>query len=119
MRPLLTYCIAALIGSRMRGLAEVCRVLNAHGVNYLVIGAHACALHGHIRATEDYDFLVENNAGNLGRTSEALNELFPHLEQSVTPRDISDNVVLKVADDIEVDVSVSAWSVTYDEASQD
>ena len=29
--------------------------LNAHGVEFLVVGAHALAAHGHVRATKDLD----------------------------------------------------------------
>ena len=28
---------------------------NAHGVEYIVVGAHALAAHGHVRATKDLD----------------------------------------------------------------
>ena len=31
---------------------------NAQGVEYLVVGAHALAAHGHVRATKDLDVWV-------------------------------------------------------------
>ncbi len=34
----------------------------------------------------------------------------------LTPRDLLENVVVKVADEVEVDVSRQAWTMTYSEA---
>ncbi len=44
----------------MRGIPDVCSVLNRHEVEYLLMGAQAAALHGHVRGTEDIDILVRN-----------------------------------------------------------
>lgn len=33
--------------------------LNGHGVEFLVVGAHALAAHGHVRATKDLDVWVD------------------------------------------------------------
>ena len=38
---------------------EFIAALNAHGVRYLVIGAHAVAFHARPRATKDLDILLE------------------------------------------------------------
>ena len=35
--------------------SELLRVFNEHDVEYLVVGAHALAAHGHVRATKDLD----------------------------------------------------------------
>ena len=34
---------------------EFIAALNAHGVRYLIVGAHAVAYHAHLRATKDLD----------------------------------------------------------------
>jgi hypothetical protein len=34
---------------------DLLSTFNAHGVDYLVVGAHALAAHGHVRATNDLD----------------------------------------------------------------
>ncbi len=39
---------------------------NAHGVEYLVVDAHALAVHGHVRATKDLD----QNKPATGRTQD-------------------------------------------------
>jgi hypothetical protein len=45
---------------------------NAHSVEYLVVGAHALAAHGLIRATKDLDVLVRPSAENAPRVFAAL-----------------------------------------------
>ena len=35
--------------------SELLRAFNDHNVDYLVVGAHALAAHGHVRATKDLD----------------------------------------------------------------
>jgi hypothetical protein len=45
---------------------------NAHGVEYLVVGAHALAAHGHVRATKDLDIWVRPDVGNARRVLAAL-----------------------------------------------
>ena len=37
--------------------------------------------------------------------------------RELTPRDILDHVVVKIADEVEVDVSTHAWKVTYPEGA--
>src|ERR1051326_3783069 len=46
--------------------------LNAHGVEYLVVGAHALAAHGYVRATKDLDIWVHPDAQNAPRVHAAL-----------------------------------------------
>ena len=100
----------------MNPLARVCSLLNKHKANYVVVGGQACILHGHVRTTEDVDILVEDNDENFRRVISALSELPDHAAAELTPADLRDNVVVKVADEVEVDVSRSAWKVTYEEA---
>jgi len=45
---------------------------NAHGVEYLVVGAHALAAHGHVRATKDLDVWVRPERANAIRVIAAL-----------------------------------------------
>ena len=37
---------------------ELLLTFNAHNVEYLIVGAHALAVHGHVRATKDLDVWV-------------------------------------------------------------
>jgi hypothetical protein len=45
---------------------------NAGSVEYLVVGAHALAVHGFVRATKDLDVWVRPHAANASRVVAAL-----------------------------------------------
>lgn len=45
---------------------------NAHGVEFIVVGAHALAAHGHVRATKDLDVWVRPSPDNAPRVIAAL-----------------------------------------------
>jgi predicted nucleotidyltransferase len=97
-------------------LLRVCSLLNAHSAKYLVIGGHACILHGLVRTTEDVDILVEESEANLKKVIAALSEMEDGAAKELTPRDLLENVVVKVADEVEVDVSRSAWTISFNDA---
>jgi hypothetical protein len=60
--------------SLTRDFKEFLQCLNAHEVDYLVIGGHAVAYHGYPRATADLDVWVAVNQDNAGRLVEALRD---------------------------------------------
>jgi hypothetical protein len=51
---------------------EILRAFRDESVEYLVIGAHALAAHGHVRATLDIDLWVRPTPENARRTWRAL-----------------------------------------------
>ncbi len=57
-------------------------------VEYLLVGAHALAVHGHPRATKDIDFFVRANADNAVRLIHAL-QRFGAPTQGLSPADFS------------------------------
>jgi len=93
-------------------------LLNRHGARYVVVGAQACILHGLIRTTQDVDILIEESQENYRNVIAALSELEDHAAAELTPRDLEENVVVKVADEIEVDISRRAWKVDYRQAAE-
>jgi hypothetical protein len=97
-------------------LLRVCALLNEHGARYLIVGGHDCILHGHVRTTEDVDILVEDSIENFQRVIAGLSALEDHAAAELTPQDIAENVVVKIADEVEVDVSRQAWQVRYADA---
>src|ERR1043166_983254 len=97
-------------------LLRVCRLLNEAGAKYLICGAQACILHGLVRTTEDVDVLVEATEENCRKVIDALSQLQDGAARELSPKDILENVVVKIADEVEVDVSTHAWKVTYAEA---
>jgi len=90
--------------SEQAPLLRVCSLLNNHGAKYLIVGARACWLHGYIRATMDVDILVPEDLENYVRVIAALSELKDHAAAELTPQDLVENVVVKIADEVEVDV---------------
>lgn len=45
-------------------LREFIVLLNSHSVEYLIVGGHAVAFHGHPRYTGDIDFVIRATPGN-------------------------------------------------------
>jgi hypothetical protein len=97
-------------------LLRVCSLLNKARAKYLVAGAYAMILNSIIRATEDVDILIEDSMENFRRVIEGLSNLADGAARELKPEDFAENVVVKVADEVEVDVSTKAWTVTYAEA---
>ena len=97
-------------------LLRVCSLLNKRSAKYLIIGGHACILHGLVRTTEDVDVLVEGSEDNLKKVIVALSEMEDGAARELTPRDLLENVVVKIADEVEVDVSRHAWKISYEDA---
>lgn len=55
-----------------RDFRDLLAEFNAQQVEYLVVGAHALAAHGHVRATKDLDVWVRPDASNARRVMAAL-----------------------------------------------
>ena len=72
---------------------EFAELLNARGVEYLVVGGYALAAHGHLRYTGDIDFWVCPSAENIDRLLGALEDFgFGSLGLSASDFD-SDTVI--------------------------
>lgn len=98
-------------------LLRVCSLLNAHRALYLIVGARAAILHGLDRTTQVVDILIPEDLENHARVLAALSEMEDHAAAELTPQDLADNVVVKIADEVEVDVSTRAWKVSYADAA--
>jgi hypothetical protein len=58
-------------------------LLSAHRVRFLIVGAHALAVHGRPRATQDLDVLVQPTEANARRVAAALHDFgFPVLAKA-------------------------------------
>lgn len=55
-------------------LREFIELLNSHNVEYVVVGGHAVAFHGHPRFTGDIDFFVRTTSPNIHRLLAALED---------------------------------------------
>jgi predicted nucleotidyltransferase len=60
-------------------LREFLELLNSHGVDYVIVGAHSLAFHARPRYTGDLDILVRAAPENAARLVELLNQFgFTH-----------------------------------------
>ncbi len=62
-----------LLAKLQADLREFIGLLNSHKVDYLVVGGHAVAFHGHPRFTGDIDFLIRTTPSNAHRVLDVLN----------------------------------------------
>jgi hypothetical protein len=69
---------------------EFLELLNARGVEYLVVGAHSLAFHGRPRYTGDLDVLVRPSKNNARILVELLRE-FGFAGSKFTPTDFADS----------------------------
>jgi hypothetical protein len=98
-------------------LIKVCKLLNAAGVKYVVVGAFALAYHGYIRATKDIDILIEPTLENATRALQALEGLTWGISRELDPADVIAKPFTIVGDDPRVDLLTLAWSVRYADAA--
>lgn len=90
---------------------------NAQGVEYLVVGAHALAVHGHVRATKDLDVWVRPEAGNAKRVLKALASFGAPL-QDLTEADLTGpGLIFQMGlPPLRIDILTSIDGVEFDEA---
>ena len=63
---------------------------NAHGVRYLIVGAHALAYHARPRATKDLDLLIDATPANAKRVLKAMNAFFGGADLGYRVEDLTD-----------------------------
>jgi hypothetical protein len=99
-------------------LPAVCAALNTAGARYVLAGAQAGILWGHLRATRDIDVLIEPTEENAQRVLEGLEEVGFHLARNYTPAILLSRKVTVLTDPFyHVDVMTVAWSVHYRDAA--
>jgi hypothetical protein len=67
---------------------EILRVLDEHGVRYVLIGGLAAVLHGAPHVTTDVDVVPEDGQANLQRLSAALRDLDARIRTTGEPEGI-------------------------------
>lgn len=100
-----------------RNFRDLFAEFNAHGVEYLVVGAHAMAVHGHVRATKDLDVWVRRDAENAQRVLRAL-AAYGAPTQDVAEADLREpGLVLQIGvHPVRIDILTSIDGVEFDEA---
>lgn len=97
-------------------LAFLCGKLNDAGARYLILGGFAMRAAGYDRRTMDIDVLVDVSGDNEARVIEALSQLPDGAARELHPGDIAQYVVIRVADEIVVDLMQSASGLDYEAA---
>lgn len=101
---------------RLEDLLLICRSLNEEGARYLLIGGFAVVLHGFVRATKDIDLLVEASPENVQRVKRALAVLPDHAAELIEDDEVRKYSVVRIADEVVVDLLENACGIDYDEA---
>ena len=99
-----------------RDLAALARELNRLGARYMVIGGVAINRLGFIRATDDLDLLIARDLANQQLVKKALEILPDQAVKELGDEDLSSWVVVRVNDEITVDLMTEATGIGYAEA---
>jgi len=98
---------------------RLCRELNSRGARYLVVGGFAIITAGLPRTTGDIDLMVAVDAENEAKVFAALSTLPDNAVRELQPGELQRYNVIRVADEILVDLMRSAGGIEYEEASRD
>jgi hypothetical protein len=100
-------------------VVRICRALNEAGARYLLIGGFAVVAHGAGRFTKDIDLLIDDSPENVARVKRALAVLPDNAAREVEDEDVRRYTVVRVADEVVVDLMGRACGLDYSEAVRD
>lgn len=100
-------------------LVELCRNLNEQGAHYLVVGGFAMIQAGFPRTTMDIDLLIDTHPENEKNVFKALAYLPDQAVLKLQPGEVEMYTVVRVADEIVVDLMKSACGVDYQQAKNE
>lgn len=100
-------------------LRDLCRELNQRGAKYVVVGGFAIRAANYNRRTMDVDLIVANDLENEARVYSALSTLPDNAVRELQPGELQKYNVIRVGDEILVDLMVSAGGIDYHEAIKD
>jgi Nucleotidyl transferase of unknown function (DUF2204) len=102
----------------LEDLVELCRELNFRGARFVIVGGFAIRAAGYARHTGDVDLVIAADLENEARVFQALETLSDKAVKELDPGDVSKYLVVRVADEILVDLMASASGIDYAEASK-
>jgi hypothetical protein len=97
-------------------LVRICQRLNDLGAKYIVVGGFAIMAAGMPRTTGDVDILMDTSSENEARVFKALEDLPDKAVLELDPGDVSRFNVVRVVDEIIVDLMKAACGVEYGDA---
>jgi predicted nucleotidyltransferase len=95
-------------------IEDLLKSLNAHKVEFVIIGATAFPIHGYARATLDIDLFIRPEPGNARRVLDALRD-FGYDMTEITLEDLLTKKVLIRQYLVETDIHPFAAGVTFDQ----
>ena len=103
----------------VQDLRDLCHALNQRGAQYVVVGGFALRAANYNRRTMDVDLIVATDAENEARVFSALSTLPDNAVRELRPGELQQYNVIRVADEILVDLMRSAGGIEYAEAAKD
>jgi hypothetical protein len=100
-------------------LVELCRELNRLQARYVVVGGFAMQAAGYVRRTIDIDLIIATDPENEARVYQALAILPDQAARQLRIGEVEKFMVVRVADEIVVDLMKSAGGIVYAEAAKD
>jgi hypothetical protein len=100
-------------------LVKLCRELNQRGAKYIVVGGFAIIAAGFPRFTGNVDLVVAAEAENEVKVFSALSTLPDNAVRELQPGELKLHNVIRVGDEILVDLMRSAGGIDYAEAAKD
>ena len=96
---------------------ELLLTFNAHNVEYLIVGAHALAAYGHVRATKDMDVWVKPSRENAEQVLSALSDFGAPL-RDLTIDDLSQTgTILQIGiPPLRIDIITEIDGVNFEDA---
>lgn len=83
---------------------RISEALQSYGVKYVLVGGLAINFHGRPRMTHDIDLLIDPSPENLEKVKAALSFLPDNAIQEVRPDDLQNYKVVRVADEVVIDL---------------
>ena len=100
-----------------RDFRDLLAEFNAHSVEYLIVGAHALAAHGHIRATKDLDVWIRADSANAERVIRALKAFGTPLQDLTGDDLVQPGLIFQIGvPPVRIDLVTSIDGVTFSEA---
>lgn len=103
----------------LEDLVGLCRHFNEAGARYIVVGGFAIRAAGYVRNTGDLDFVIEVGPDNEAKVFAAMLSLPDQAARELRPGDVEEFGVVRVGDEIMVDLMKSGCGVEYAEAIRD
>jgi len=100
----------------LEDVGRIGRSFNEAKARYVLIGGFAVIAQGSGRTTKDIDLLVDPSAENVARVKAGLGILADNAAAEIEEDDIEQYTVVRVADEVMVDLLGKACDVTYEDA---